>query len=250
MRPISLQGPACCALLLTLAACAPTPTPFPQLDVKAAAATLVAMTFEAATLSAQRQPATTTPQATPTFTPPRLFINTEVECRRGIGPNFKVIGSLVAGSMVDMLGRSSAEGAWLVALPGEAEPCWVRAQDSSPGGSFEMLPEVTPQGGSGLPPAAPTVLNWPFICTYIDGVLYEITTDLSWTNAATDANGFRVYRQDALVADLPANVTRYTDTGRVEEGTSLTYSVEAYNDAGASPRLSHTISSVCKLPAK
>ena len=63
---------------------------------------------------------------------------------------------------------------------------------------------------------------------------------------ASDANGFRVYRQDALVADLPANVTSYTDIGRVEQGTDLTYSVEAYNDAGVSPRLSHTIASVCK----
>ncbi|HET6846467.1 MAG TPA: hypothetical protein VFH29_06500, partial [Anaerolineales bacterium] len=83
-------------------------------------------------------------------------------------------------------------------------------------------------------------------CTYVDGVLYEINTDLSWTNTANDANGYRVYRQDTLVADLPANVTNYADKGRVELGTSLTYSVEAYNDAGASPRLSRTIPFVCK----
>jgi hypothetical protein len=192
------------------------------------------------------QPPTLTPPSTATAAPARLFINTEVQCRSGIGPNFKVLATLAAGTMADMIGKSSAQGAWLVIAPGSSEPCWVSAQDSSPGGSFEMLPEVTPRPGSGQPPAPPTSLNWPFYCTYVDGVLYEITTDLSWTNAAGDANGFRVYRQDSLVADLPATVTTFTDKGRVELGTELTYSVEAYNDAGPSARLSHTIPAVCK----
>ena len=192
------------------------------------------------------QPPTLTPAPTATFAPPRLYIKTDVQCRSGIGTNFKVLVSLPAGAMVDMAGKFTAQGAWLVQVPGSPSTCWVLAQDSSPSGSFETLPEVTPQPGSGQPPSAPTSLNWPFYCSYVDGVLYEITADLSWTNTASDANGFRVYRQEILVADLPANVTSYTDTGRVELGTELTYSVEAYNDAGVSPRLSHTIASVCK----
>jgi hypothetical protein len=80
----------------------------------------------------------------------------------------------------------------------------------------------------------------------VDGVLYEITIKLSWVNTASDANGFRVYRQDIQIADVPAGTTSYTDTSKVELGTELTYSVEAYNDAGASPRLGKTLASVCK----
>ena len=236
----------CSGLALALVACGPAPRAAEPIDVNAAASTLVALTFEAATLSVQMHPPTVTPAATPTFAPPRLYINNEVQCRRGIGPNFKVLVTSPTGTLVDMVGKASAQAAWLVLVPGSSETCWVRAQDSSPGGSFENLPEVTPQPGSGQPPAPPTALNWPFYCSYVDGVLYEISTDLSWTNAAGDANGFRVYRQDALVADLPANVTSYSDKGKVELGTDLTYSVEAYNDAGVSPRLSHTIASVCK----
>jgi hypothetical protein len=214
--------------------------------VNAAAATLVGLTFEAATRSAALQPPTLTPAPTATLTPPKLYIKNEVQCRSGIGPNFKVLAVLPAGAMVDMVGKYGAQGAWLVQVPGSPAACWVLAQDSSPSGSFDSLPETTPQPGSGQPPSAPANLNWPFYCSYVDGVLYEITTELSWTNTASDANGFRVYRQDLLVADLPANVTNYTDKGRVELGTSLTYSVEAYNDAGVSPRLSRTIPFVCK----
>jgi hypothetical protein len=246
VRGQSVMITLCTALSLLLAACSPGPVPAAPLDVNAAAATLVAMTFEAATQSAAMQPPTAPPAYTATFVAPRLYIKIEVQCRTGIGSNFKVLATLPAGTLVDMVGRYSAQAAWLVQVPGSPSPCWVLAQDSSPSGSFDGLPEVTPQPGSGLPPSAPTVLNWPFYCTYVDGVLYEIKTNLSWTNTASDANGFRVYRQEVLVADLPASLTSYSDTGRVELGTNLTYSVEAYNDAGTSPRLSHTIASVCK----
>jgi hypothetical protein len=246
MTRTPLRITACAAMALSLAACRAAPETAAPLDVSAAAETLVAMTFEAATHSAALQPPTLTPAPSSTPAAPRLYIKNEVQCRSGLGPNFKVLAVLPAGTMVDMVGKYSAQSAWLIQVPGNPLTCWVMAQDSSPSGSFENLPETTPQAGSGQPPSAPASLNWPFFCSYVDGVLYEITTDLSWTNTAGDANGFRVYRQETLVADLPANVTSYTDKGRVEFGTNLTYSVEAYNDAGVSPRLSRTIPSVCK----
>lgn len=236
------------ALGVSLSACASPPPPQTVPNVSDAASTMVAATFQEATRTAQSRPPTLAPQiaATPTFDPPRLYVNTDVKCRSGIGPDFKVVAELPAGVTLDMVGKDTAEAAWLVLVPGSPLPCWVRAQDSSPGGGFQNLPEVTPQPGGGQVPAAPTNLNWPFYCAYVDGVLYKITTSLSWSDAANDANGFRVYRQDTLVADLPANVMSYTDTGNVTLGTDVTYSVEAYNDAGASPRLSRTITSVCK----
>jgi hypothetical protein len=236
------------SMLAFLAACRAMPQTPSGPSVNVAASTIVAVTFQAATLAAQARGSAAPPliEATPTFDKPRLYINTDVKCRSGIGADFKVLASLPAGVTVDMVGKDSAAPAWLVQVPNSALTCWVRAQDSSPGGSFQNLPEVTPQPGSGKVPAPPSNLYWPFYCSYVDGVLYKITTNLAWSDAANDANGFRVYRQDTLVADLPANVMQYTDTGNVVLGTDLTYSVEAYNDAGASPRLSHTIASACK----
>lgn len=241
-------GVAGISLIVMLGGCSRAPqTPTP-VNVNDAALTLVALTFEAATLSAQSRPPTLPPpiESTPTFALPRLFINTEVQCRSGIGADFKVLATLAAGTMVDMVGKSSADAAWLILVPNSSLTCWVRAQDSSPSGSFQALPEVTPQPGSGEPPAAPVNLSWPFYCSYVDGVLYEITIQLSWVNMAGDANGFRVYRQEAQIADVPVSVTTYTDTSKIVQGTDVTYSVEAYNDAGASSRLSRTIHNACK----
>ncbi|HET6845758.1 MAG TPA: hypothetical protein VFH29_02930, partial [Anaerolineales bacterium] len=163
--PLTLARLAGCALLaLSLSACSAGPQTPPPLDVDAAAATLVAMTFEAATRSAALQPPTLTPAPTATQSPPKLYIKNEVQCRSGIGPNFRVLVVLPAGTMVDMVGKYSAQAAWLVQVPGSPAACWVLAQDSSPSGSFESLPETAPQPGSGQPPSAPTNLNWPFYC--------------------------------------------------------------------------------------
>ena len=210
------------------------------------AVALVVLTFGAATQAAALRTPPPAEEATPTFSPPRLYVNTEVQCRSGIGADFRVLGTLPAGTMLDMVGKASAQGAWLVRLPNSAETCWVGALDSSPSGDFQALPEVTPRPGSGAPPAPPTNLSWPFYCNYVEGVLYEITIKLSWMYSGSDANGFRVYRQDTQIADLPVTQTSYTDISKIELGTDLTYGVEAYNEAGASPRLKHTIARVCK----
>jgi hypothetical protein len=145
-----------------------------------------------------------------------------------------------------MIGKDSVHAAWLVQVPNSTDSCWVQAQESSPSGSFQALPELTPQPSTAQLPSAPVTLNYPFFCSYEQGLIYKVTITLSWTNTATDANGFRVYRQDLLVAELPSDVTSFTDNAEVQIGSPLTYSVEAYNDAGASPRLVRTINSICK----
>ncbi len=231
--------------LLGTSACGSAPVTPSGSDVNQAASTLVALAFEAATRTAQARPPTVAPSATPTFEKPRLYVNSNVQCRSSTSANSKVIAALTAGMTLDMIGKDSADSAWLVQVPGGAAPCWVRAADSSPGGSFQSLPEVTPQPPSGHVPAAPTDLSWPFLCTYKDGVLYTIKTALSWDDTAGDANGFRVYRNDQMIADLGADARAYADTADVVLGSNLTYGVEAYNEAGASPRLVKTIPKVC-----
>ncbi len=76
--------------------------------------------------------------------------------------------------------------------------------------------------------------------------MYKFTINLMWTDPTKDANGFRIYRADTQIADLPADKTSVTDTVSVVLGSQLIYSVEAYNDAGVSPRAKTTLNSICK----
>jgi hypothetical protein len=120
------------------------------------------------------------------------------------------------------------------------------ALDGSPAGSFENLPEVTPQPSNQKPPSIPGSISYPFYCSYAHDVVYEVKIDLSWLDTGHDANGFHVYRFDTKIADLPASTTSFEDTTNVAIGSQLKYSVEAYNDVGVSPRATITINSICK----
>jgi hypothetical protein len=234
------------ALTLLASACGTaSPTPEP-LTVAEAASTLVASTFQAATRSAALNTPTPLPSATPTFAKPLLYIGHDASCRTGTTPNFKIVATLTAGTTVEMIGKDTPQSAWLVRAPGSANTCWVQALDGSPSGDFETLPEVTPQPSTQKLPGAPAIVGWPWICSYSNGVIYKFTINLSWIDPSHDANGFRVYRSNTQVADLPAGTTTFTDTTDVVLGSQLTYSVEAYNDAGVSPRAKTTISSICK----
>jgi hypothetical protein len=219
----------------------------PSPDVGNLAGTMVALTFQAATLSASQKLSISTPKpaATPT-TRPTLFINNNIGCRTGSNTNFRVIATFTTGTTVDIIGKNTAASAWLVKVPNSAETCWVMALDASPGGSYENLPEVTPQPSNQKPPSIPGSISYPFICSYAHDITYEVKINLSWFDPAHNANGFHVYRSDIQIADLPAVTTSYADTTNVVVGTQLKYSVEAYNDVGVSPRHTITINSICK----
>lgn len=218
-------------LLLVIPACNfPSSTPPNPME---AAATIVALTLQAQGLptSSGIAPATATPNPSPTPAPPILYIQSEAKCRSGPGPNFKIITTFAPGLTLEMIGRDSAHGYWVVRVPNSAETCWVQAQDASPGGDFESLPEVTPAVSQQRVPSRPGALFYDFFCDN-----NSLTTTLKWTDTADNENGYRVYRQGSPIADLPPNSTSYTDTFGYILGTQVTYAVEAYNDAGVSPQ--------------
>ncbi len=125
----------------------------------------------------------------------------------------------------------------------KSQTCWILVQEGSPSGSYTNLPELTPQPSTQKLPAIPGSIVYSFSCTH-PNALSTVTTNLSWTDPAGDANGFRVYRSGTQIADLPADSPTFTDTTTVIFATQLSYSVEAYNDAGASPQ--RTVNFVCK----
>jgi hypothetical protein len=246
MKPIKIISIACSILIMLASACnADSQTAAPTPDINHAASTIVALTFQAATESALLHPIANTPAlplSTPT-TQPTLFINNNVQCRTGINQNFRVVTTFTPGTTVDMLGRDSAASAWLIQVPNTPQTCWILAQDASPGGSYENLPDITPQPGTQSVPGIPGSIFYSFSCTH-PSALSTVITRLSWTDTANDANGFRIYRFGIQIGEVPASTLTFSDTTTIVFATQLSYGVEAYNDAGASPR--RTISFICK----
>jgi hypothetical protein len=208
-----------------------------------AASTIMAMTLKAQGLPTSGGASIATPFASPVATTatatikPTLYINNNnSKCRGGPSQDDKVIASLNKGTTVDMIAKDTADGYWLVKYAPTGDICWVQAQDATPGGSFESLPEITPQATPNLSvPSRPGSLFFNYSCDS-----NSVTTTLSWADTSNNESGFHVYRLGNLIADLPANSTTYTDVANVQPTTQLTYSVEAYNASGSSPQRSVT----------
>ena len=210
-----------------------------------AASTIVALTLQAQGPSTAPSASAVTPFASPVAptatTKPTLYINNNnSKCRSGPSLDANVIASLTKGTIVDLIAKDTADGYWLVKYAPTGDICWVQAQDATPAGSFASLPEVTPQ-----PTANTSVPNRPgsFTASAICDSS-SVTTTLTWTDTSNNESGFHIYRLGNLIADLPANTKTYTDVANVPSGTQLTFSVEAYNDSGASPQ--RTITSTCQ----
>ena len=194
---------------------------------------------EAATLAALTLQAAGTPSGP--FEQPMLEITGNTNCRSGPGGSYALITAFTPGTKLEIVARNSANNFWQVKLPGTDDTCWVWGQYATASGSYESLPESASgdQASGGDVPAGPSSLFFNYTCP-----LGNLTTNLSWGDAADNESGYRVYRFDQLLADLPANTTAYTDVVIVTPYTALEYSVEAYNSTGSSAR--RTISFSCE----
>ena len=56
-----------------------------------------------------------------------------------------------------------------------------------------------------------------------------MTMNLAWNDRSNDEEGYKVYRDQQVIATLPPNSTSYVDIASVATGTTLSYSVEAFN---------------------
>ncbi len=225
----------CTMVVLMLTACnlPGSAQPGSSLTVEQQAATIVA-----ATMSGQPGP-NATPLASPSLptatatTQPTLFINASTSsCRGGPSPDFQVIATYNAGTTIPLVGRDSANSYWIVQDPASHNQCWISVQDGTPGGSFDRLPEMTPQPVSAAAPGKPSKGAWNYSCDNT-----TLTTILGWRATTGTVNGYRIFRQGNQIADVPSTQTSYTEKIPFTYGSSMQYSVSAYNEAGMSPQL-------------
>jgi hypothetical protein len=98
-------------------------------------------------------------------------------------------------------------------------------------GSYWVVSSVTPPATkTPAPPAAPSIQKWDFYCNAVSG---EMNITIKWTDNATNEAGYRIIRDDASVAELPANSNSYAETILLSGGKSVTYFIEVYNVTGA-----------------
>jgi len=232
-------------LSLVLSACTfPGSPPTPELSLDEQAATIVALTLDAAptatntpsetpepvnspTLSVTRTPS---PTITPTYSVPLLTVNEPTNCRTGPGQSYDVIFTLLAGATVEIVGRYPTNNYWTVKVQGLNEPCWMWGEYATASGSYWTVPSVTPPATlTPSPPGAPSISNWEYECGF-----GNVTVTLEWTDRADDESGYRIYRGDELVTELPPNSSAFTEVIEAEEGEDITYRIEVFNSAGAS----------------
>ena len=91
------------------------------------------------------------------------------------------------------------------------------------GGGYS--PAVAPSPSPPTPPSAPYNLT-------ADAVS-QSQVELHWFDNSNNEDGFRIYRDNNVVATVGANVTIYLDTG-LEPTTTYQYVAKAYNQVGES----------------
>ncbi len=216
------------------------------------AATIVALTLSAqsiqgdgtgtpANTSMPGATGTATVTITPTYSVPMLKVNESTNCRSGPGQAFEILFTFLPGASAEIVGSYPQDNYWIVKMPGSQKTCWIWGEYSTASGSHWTVPSMTPPAPPTLsPPASPSNFRYNYFCTLAG----EVTTDLTWSDRATNEAGYRVFRNGTLVATLPAGATSYSETISININDTLIYGVASFNSTGTSTQ--STISFSCK----
>lgn len=71
----------------------------------------------------------TLPPAQTAGTPQSPAVINDTLCWRGPGPTYEVISAVTKGTAVDMLGRGSIAGWYIIRNPIYGDPCWLQSSD-------------------------------------------------------------------------------------------------------------------------
>jgi hypothetical protein len=198
--------------------------------------TVIAQTQLAAPTMTLVPSPTATVTFTPTPIPPTLSILKEVPCRAGPGDPYDLIVNLQAEQTVEIVGK--AEAFWIVKPPAGKE-CWVPNEQVSIVGEVSALPIVAPPSTPiPVPPASPAHV-WLLSkkCSVdhsVKPIIYVNEFRLTWADMSNNEDGFRVYRDGDLVAEVSANVNNVSDIVSRRNPRSYSYYVSAYNEVGES----------------
>jgi len=171
--------------------------------------------------------ATPTPSVTPTFTLPTVYFDSNVNCRTGPGTEYSIVVLVKEGSTAEIMGSNGAY--WIIQPPGRSDTCWVPAEFVTPEGSFWIVGTMTqPATPTPVPPKAPGWKSWYYSCSYQDGQSI-LTMEMEWIDKSNDEEGFRVLRDDDVIAEFPANTTTHIDVVNIESGQKFNYQIQVFS---------------------
>lgn len=217
-------------LIFILAACnlpgaAPSST---SPEIMTSAAMTVDAAIKAASSATAIPDSASQASATPTFSRPAIQVDDVVNCRQGPGTNYSRVTQLVPDQPVDILGYY-AENYWLVST--SAGECWVDGQFATPVGSYQAVPTVTvPPTPTGNAPEGVILQKWNIFCNFQTG-LADIS--LQWSDRENAETGYRIIRNEVIVAELPANSTSFVESINLLDGQSVSYRVEVFSPLGS-----------------
>ena len=184
--------------------------------------------------SATTPPPSPTIQPSSTPPPPSLLVGAAVSCFNGPDEAFGLVANLEAGDEVELVGQS--EGFWVVRTD-SGSVCWVPDQGVIPQGDLAGVPDVEPPPvPTPAPPTAPRNLEALVVaCTTDKSVEPSVIINqfhLYWQDLSDNEDGFRVYRDGNLVAELPPDKTEVVDEVVAKNYRTHYYYVVAYNAVG------------------
>ncbi len=168
---------------------------------------------------------------TPTYSAPMLTVRESTNCRAGPGEAYQVVFTYLSGKKLEIVGRYEPGNFWLVkSKESTTGTCWLWGEYVDVTGSYWAVSSVTPPPTTtSAPPRAPSLQKWDYSCS--GG---NIVTTILWKDMATGETGYRVFRNDKQVVELPADSTAYTDTFDVsgDPGQTVKYYVQVYGPSG------------------
>ena len=137
---------------------------------------------------------------------------------------------------------------WIINTPGSSGTCWLWGQyatiSGDTGGLPEMIPPPTPTpNATATPsiPAAPSSFKQTHSCSSASITFWSVHVSLSWTDNATNEDGYYIYRGGTLIVTLGPNSNSYSETAGLTKfviighpAPTLSYSVRAFNGHGKS----------------
>ena len=176
-------------------------------------------------------------QTTPVSSSGQPFASFEdvTNCRTGPGVNYERITQILPADSVEIIGFYPPNY-WIVST--DAGACWVAGEFVTPSGSLAAVPTVTapptPQGGA---PDSVSLQEWFISCNYVTN---EADVTIRWADK-DDESGYRVFRNNELIAELVANSNIFTETISLLSGQSVGYYVVAFNAVGSTSSRSITL---------